>query len=141
MTFAAVENHTGEFPKFFGGSEDLERARARQQGADMGRTVERFGQSAVVDDEMRIAGNLLGDGQREIKPPPGHQYDFDPARGGFFDGLQILRGDLTGAVEQRPVDIHRNHFYGHIIILAQVPGASSVELRPNCRVVLFSFFG
>ena len=77
----------------------------------------RFDQRAIVDDQVQVARQQIRNGPREVKAPPGDQQNFDASLRRLGDRAQVLSGELRRAVEQRPVDIHRNQFYRHTAIV------------------------
>lgn len=79
----------------------------------MRRTVARFGEGTVVDDEVHIARKRLSDGQREVESTSGDQQDFDAALCGFGDRFRIFIGNMRFGVEQSSVNIHGNQTNRH----------------------------
>ena len=77
----------------------------------------RFDDRAVAYDQMKIAGQGVGNAAREVEPPPGDEQNFNSALGRLGDRAHIFRGKLRVAVEQRPVDIHGNQLDGHLDIV------------------------
>jgi hypothetical protein len=66
---------------------------------------------------MQAARQQVGNASRKVEAPPGNQQYLDPAFRCFGNGAQILRGQLRGAIEQRPVDIHSNKLDRHTSIV------------------------
>ena len=114
----AVENHSSAGAECVRGGENFSGDCARKQMAEMRFAGFGFDESAIVDDEGESAGNLLGDGAREVEAASRDEDDFDAARVGFKDGVAIGGGKFVAAVEQRAVDIHGDEANGHRMIVA-----------------------
>jgi alanyl-tRNA synthetase len=76
---------------------------------------------------MQIARQGIGNRQSEIKSPPRHQHNLNPARRRFGNRFRISIRYLGLAVQQGSVNIHGNQFDGHVPILPR-PTASRHSL-------------
>src|SRR5208282_742513 len=82
------------------------------------------------DDQRRLTRQLLRDRSSGMKSPPGHDNDLDAARGRFANRQRIFFGELSAAVEQRPVDVHCNQLDRHVSNYTGI-GAPAPRPRTN----------